>query len=79
MTARWREQVRLAEHERLGRGQVGQLVVLFGASLARTLVQRAAIALTVISVLMLLALAAIVALWPELSQAVRDLGAIAPV
>jgi hypothetical protein len=76
MAGRWRDHIRAFEHRRLGRGPAGQLVALFGAHLARTLVHRAAVALAVAAVVLLVVIVALVAFWPEIAPALRDIAAI---
>jgi hypothetical protein len=68
MADRWRDRLRAAEHQRLGRGTLGHLAVLLGASAARTLVRRGAIALAILAMLFVAAIAAIVALWPQITS-----------
>jgi hypothetical protein len=68
MADRWRDRLRAAEHQRLGRGPLGHLAVLAGASAARTLVRRGAIALTFVGLLLVATVAVIVALWPQITS-----------
>jgi hypothetical protein len=69
MADRWRDRLRAAELQRLGRGRLGQLAVLAGASAARTFVRRGAITLAVAGGLVLAATVAIVTLWPHVNSA----------
>ena len=70
MADRWRDRVRVAEHQRLGRGTLGHLAVLAGSSAARTVVRRATIALAIVGLVLIAAVATVVALWPQIAALV---------
>ena len=68
MADRWRDRVRVAEHQRLGRGTLGHLAVLAGSSAARTAVRQATIALSIVGLALVALVVVIVALWPQITS-----------
>ena len=64
MAERWRD--RIPGHQRLGRGALGQLAVLLGASAARSLLRRGLVALVIVALLMVVAAGGLLTLWTQI-------------